>query len=243
MAEQFPSIEVQKNKKLNALLDEVETAIENDNLGVLKSLGFKKMIKITETEIRKADQNSKEMRYKPGNKLITYTGIDDKGKPSRETWNNGIANIEEDSVILSNGPIKYPKGHKYEGQVVKGFYNENGEFTIDQKKGTKILKNEYVSDVNYVKKAYGIDATTKLQKAVKLISSYVKKVGGDILEDGEDYIMIGKANIKVDRGGYIIVNVDETGEKPKFMGVAGITKEYLRSTYRDYDEYIKNKNN
>jgi len=246
MAETFPKTnktetsnfegEYCNNPKLEEKIKIIVTALEQGLTDEqLEQLRIKKMIKATPTFILKA--NNKEgtpKRYQPGNQLVTYIDEFDKNSnPKIEAGDYATANIKKDSVILSNGPIYYPKGHKYEGQQVKGFYDENGYFTVDQKNGTDLLNNEYVSDINFVKNAYGVDAKPTWEKGYKLDPSYLIQINNP-----DETGLIGKNKIRLETGGYIAIDT----KKGKVVSVHAISKTDLEKTYMDYTTYTTEKN-
>jgi hypothetical protein len=150
----------------------------NKNPILMLRLGVKfDVVKTTPTGIRYSlDENSNGIdRYKEGQTLVTFNGVsvDKDGIPQlkRETYNDGKALIKEDSIILSNGPVRYPdktdkNGNIIEvGEFVRGNYKKNEQnewvFEIDQKNGTEILQDEYVSDIEYVNINYNKDLSLK----------------------------------------------------------------------------------
>ena len=125
-----------ENTTLNDL---IESAVESVTSGSSNET-LTVMIKKSPTKILLASSQHIERRYQPGAKLVTYNGIDAQGNPIQETWGGGVAVIKDNSVILSNvNPLTYPEGHELAGQEVKGDYNEDGEFVVDQQNGNTTL--------------------------------------------------------------------------------------------------------
>jgi len=62
--------------------------------------GALKIIKTSPTQMLLAGSGHSENRYRPGNQLVTYNGVDSDGSPIQETWGGGVADIVEGSVIL-----------------------------------------------------------------------------------------------------------------------------------------------
>lgn len=218
------------NKTLNDLIEKAIISVEEG-----KTLeGLTAMIKNSPTRILKASQNHKEKRYCPGNKLVTYNGIDQDGNPVQETWGGGVAEIKEDSVILKNEePIKYSKEHKLAGSDVKGFYTEDNIFVVDQKNGNETLFNEYVSDVNFVKGAYGILATEKWQKGLKLQPSYVLEIPSEL----GSVAITTKSGVSINLNSRDYVVID--AKKGKVSSVHGCERSWLNKTYKNLEDHLK----
>lgn len=221
------------NTTLNQRILDAVSSVESGS----PTEGLTAMIKNVPTEILKASNNHEERRYKPGNKLITYNGIDTEGKPIQETWGGGVADITENSVILRNvKPINYPKEHELTGQEVRGFYDETGIFHVDQEKGNTVLYNEYVSDAGFVKGAYGVTATETWQQAFKLDKSYVFEVPAGVEGvDVNDLHREGTGAAKVSAGDYIVIDI----KKAKVISVHGCEREQLKKTFIDLEEHLK----
>lgn len=215
------------NSDLDALIALAVTSIENGNLVE----GLSSMLKNQPTHILAASELHEEPRYRIGSKLVTYNGVSEDGMPIQETWGGGVAEIKADSVILSNKePLKFPKGHPQEGEVVRGTYSEDGIFVVDSN-GTDILCNEYVSDREFVKGAYGIDASENWQIGLKLAPSYVMQIPEEL--DSVAIITGSGIEINLTGGDYVIVDV----KKGKVSSVHGIERSWLDKTYVDLDTY------
>lgn len=220
------------NPDLNREIDEVQRKIAVGDTAELE-----RWIKNVPTLVLKADASHLENRYKPGSRLVTYTGVDESGKPIQETYNDGVAEITEDSVILRNiEPLKYPKGHPEEGQKVEGYYDENNAF-VPQKGGGAYLYNEYVSDTKWVKENYGIDATSEnFVPALKLQPSFMHKISD---EKGDVMITSSKGSeLHMHGGDYVVFDAKGT----KITSRHAIAKEFLsgeNATYIPYDQAVE----
>tara|TARA_Y100000310_G_C20513862_1_gene730204 strand:+ start:258 stop:947 length:690 start_codon:yes stop_codon:yes gene_type:complete len=218
------------NAKLNELIEGAVGSIEGGN----SAEGLTAMIKNAPTGILKASSNHQESRYQPGNQLVTYNGIDDDGNPIQETWGGGVAYITEDSVILRNTEsIKYTDKHQLAGQEVKGTYQEDGKFVVDQKNGDVTLFNEYVSDVGFVKGAYGVEANEQGQIGFKLQSSYVLEIPTDM----ENVTITTKSGVEINLtgGDYVVIDT----KKDKVTSVHGCESGWLNKTYKNLEDHMK----
>ncbi len=189
-----------------------------------KVKGFSVMIKNKPTLILKASKDHLEWRYRPGNKLITYTGVKN-GKLIKETWGGGVVDIKSDSVILKNSePIKDDNGKE-----VRGYYKEGtSEFVIDSK-GNQFLFNEYVSDVGFVKSAYGVSPSNKWQEGFKRDPSYVFEIPNTVKGYGSiNVITLDGVKIELSIGDFVVVDT----KKGKVQSVHGIKKSWLNKTYK-----------
>ncbi len=216
-------------EELNTKINEAVASIEQGETN-----GLTAMIKNTPTLLLRASEQHEQTRYQPGKQLVTYNGMDEQGNPIQETWGGGVADIKQDSVILKNEqPIQYPEAHELAGQDVKGFYNEDGKFVVDQDNGKTTLFNEYVSDVDFVKGAYGLEAKQEWQKGFKLQPSYMLQIP----EETGDVAIITKSGteINVTGGDYVIID----SKKGKVTSVHGCEKSWLEKTYIDLEEHLK----
>ena len=192
------------------------------------------MIKQTPTYILKADPAHKETRFRPQSQLVTYTGITKDGQLIIETYNGGVTALADDSVILTNDkPITYPEGHELQGTPVKGTYDNDGIFTVDQKNGKDTLRNEYVSAVKWVKDNYGVTATTEWKVGFKLKPSYIMQIPSD-LEKVVIKISNGREETR-EGGDYVVIDSKEG----KVNSVHAIEKKWLADTYVTIEEYNK----
>ena len=217
------------NQQLEAMIQQAVLSIEEGRpLPCLTP-----MIKNQLTMILLASSKHSETRYQPGNKLVTYNGISQDGTPIQETWGGGSAIISENSVILRNAqPIKYPQGHPLAGTEVRGSYKEDGTFEVDQN-GLTVLYNEYVSDVKYVKGAYGIEANEQWQSGLKLQPSYVLQIP---LSVGKAAI-VTKSGVEINLSGWDYVVIE--AKKGKVLSVHGCERSWLKSTYVLLETHIQ----
>jgi len=242
------------NVELEALISSAISCVES---GTPNNTGIEiyKVIKKTPTFLLAPNNQHKEERFHIGAKLVTFNGVDKNGKLIRETWDDGVAVLNDNSVILRNeNPITYPDGHALAGQVVKGRYLKAQDhkeweqiekealasgkvadpneilFEIDQN-GPDMLFNEYVSDTGFVKDNYGIEVTTEWQKALKLEPSYAVHIPDDFLEvkNAENL------KISVQTGDYVMLSV----KKGAVNDVFAITEDWLDQTYKDYDQHLE----
>ncbi len=218
-----------KNKQLNKQINQAVACIEQGDVD-----GLTAIIKNTPTHLLKASKQNQETRYQPGNQLVTYNGIDEQGNPIQETWGGGVADIKEDSVILKNAqPIQYPEQHGLAGQDVKGFYDQDGKFVVDQENGKTTLFNEYVSDVEFVKTAYGVEAKPEWQTGYKLQPSYVLQIPQEL--GNVEIITKQGTEINLTGGDYVIID----SKKGKVTSVHGCEKSWLNKTYINLEDHLK----
>lgn len=217
------------NQKLE---DMISTAVASIEAGT-PNTSLTAMVKNSPTYILLASVNHAENRYQPGHQLVTYNGVDKEGNPIQETWGGGVAEIKADSVILRNAePLRYPEGHELAGKEVRGFYQEDGRFVVDQKNGTTTLFNEYVSDVEFVKGAYGVQATEQLQTGLKLQPSYVMQIPSDI---GQVAITTKSGvEINLSGGDYVVIDA----KKNKVTSVHGCENSWLGRTYVSLESHL-----
>ncbi len=238
--ESAPKFEYSTNAELNA---RIKQAIDHINSGSDPAeLSLEKRIKNAPTYIMRASADQPQKRYQPGSKLLTYTGVDAGGQLIKETYNDGVTEISDNSAILKNeAPILYPEGHEMAGEQVKGYYEDNGEFVVDQVQGDTFLYNEYVSTVDKVRdELYGVEANDQeWQAGLKLDPVYTFAVPEDNmapLDDGKvgvEIITDGGKKIRVYSGGSAVINT----KKGKATSVQGIAAEWLDKTYIPWDEY------
>jgi len=230
--ESAPKFEYSTNPELNQSISEAINHINSG--GDPAELGLEKRIKNAPTFIMRASADQPQKRYQPGSKLLTYTGVDAAGNLIKETYNDGVADITEDSAILKNeAPIVYPEGHDLAGEQVKGYYEDDGSFVVDQENGDTYLYNEYVSTVDKVKnELYGIEANDKeWQAGLKLEPVYTLEVDMDAV-----VVTDGGTEVHITPGGSVVINT----KKGKATSIQGIAAEWLDKTYILWDEYQEN---
>lgn len=227
-----PNFEYSPDPKLDELVMKAMQII--DEGGDTIAAGLEKRIKATPTFIMRASETQPQRRYQPGNRLLTYTGVDVDGRLIKETYKDGVSEVGTDSVILKNeAPITYPEGHERAGEQVKGYYNDDGEFVIDQENGDTYLYNEYVSNVAKVRdELYGVEANDQeWQSGFKLEPVYTFKIPDEI----EDKVILtdGGTEVRPGDGGSVVINT----KKGKTTSVQAIAEDWLEKTYVPWDEY------
>jgi hypothetical protein len=224
-------------------------------------------------------------RFEVGNLHISYSGIDKNGNLISTVKEESTAVIKPNSVILQNpDPICYPKDHpltieeiEKTGDVnvkvkVKGYYvvrrekvldKKTGEefevkvsrFVVDQNYGDTFLVNEYVSDTDFVKRAYGpsredlergsLDSNgnfdTPWLMRYRLDPSFVYKISEKdyehIIEAGLEPKIISDEGkeIKILPNGYIAFDT-RNGE---IRSMRAIEEGQFEDTYSSFEEYLK----
>jgi len=84
-------------------------------------------------------------------------------------YNSSIL-IREGYAVLSNGVVRYPDDFdivSLRGLVVKGFYQSDNTFVVDQENGTESLRDEWLAPIKYVKEVYNVTPQTTTQNAFK----------------------------------------------------------------------------
>lgn len=227
-----PKFEYSPDPKLEEM---VRSAMQTINEGGdIAAAGLEKRIKATPTFIMRASESQPQKRYQPGNKLFTYNGVDAEGSLIRETYNDGVAELSDNSVILKNeAPIIYPEGHSLAGEQVKGYYADSGEFIIDQEHGDTYLYNEYVSTVEKVRdELYGIEANDQeWQSGFKLEPVYTFKIPDEI--EDKAVVTDGGTEVRPGDGGSVVINT----KKGKTTSIQAIAEDWLDRTYVPWDEY------
>ena len=202
------------------------------------------------------DSSSKlKGRYLPNEEIITTNGVvyNEKTKVYDtiiDVWNDELGSIskekmeslsdeelkivkagmtiKEDTVILSNGDVKYPDDApdiELRGLSVKGFYQKDGSFIIDQEKGTDTLQDEYLSNVSYVKDAYDVKASHIPVMAVKGGKSYAFQQAPDTTTDSKGNTWEISKPIA-----YIIINTDKNG---KIIDPSVVVNAVFERTYQE----------
>ena len=191
-----------------------------------------KMRKMATLAMR-ADPNNAEPRFRPGNRLRTYTGVrDEEGGLKDETY-GGEAVVKEGSTIYRNAdPLKYsddfPDAEK-RGLPIRGHFETDGTF-IEEPEG-EILYNEYATDnPEHPRKKYGIDPKPGVwTEGLAQTPSYLMQIPAE--KEEFDVIADGK-RISVRGGDFIVVDALGGGK----TGVQGIEKGSKERTYRPWSE-------
>ncbi len=158
-------------------------------------------VKTALTDLRLPDAKDASPRFRfwdgsgKGGKLNTYTGVDKNNKLAEEV-KYGRAQIKSDTVILRNTePVRYSADHKLAGEIVFGYFKNNGKFVIKQKPDGLISKtlvsagyrnqrealyNEWTSDLAFTDKSYGGGLTKQWQARPKLDPVHMLPVTQDM---------------------------------------------------------------
>ena len=119
-----------------------------------------------------------------------------------------------------------------------GEYQADGKFIVDQDNGKDVLRNEYVSDVKFVKGAYGADATTEWQVGFKTDHAYVFKISEEVGDVAiMDPFQDNDVEMNITTGASVVMQTS----KGKVIGVAGVAQADLERTYTDMAEYLASK--
>ncbi|MEI7765467.1 MAG: HD domain-containing protein [bacterium] len=201
-------------------------------------INVEKMQKMA-TLAMKADASNNEKRFRPGNRLKTYTGVRNPDGSLKDETYGGEATIKEVTTIYRNiEPVLYADDER-KGQPIRGEYEEDGTF-VEKPEGTEILFNEYATDnPEHSKKKYGITAEPKKWiEGMAQIPSYLAQIP---TEKGEIQIKTASGKMISVRGGDFIV-VDNLGGGK--TSVQGIENNIKGKTYRPWGKQEqKNENN
>jgi hypothetical protein len=198
--------------------------------------GISKNIKAIPTGVLLASSEHVQPRYRPGNTLFTYTGMKPEGELVLEAGEYGQTKILETSVILNNiEPIRYPAGHALAGQVIRGVYTEAGVFVANETLD-EVLSNEWVSDINWVKENYGVEATTSRQYAFKLHPTFFMPVEGSWV--GDYVIQAEGRHLQIGSDAAIAIDCRPKNGKLQVTSVHPITAEF-QTKYIPFDAAVK----
>lgn len=181
-----------------------------------KNLKVEKMQKMA-TLAMKADTSNNEKRFRPGNRLKTYTGVRNPDGSLKDETYGGEATIKDGTTIYRNiDPVLYGDGEK-KGQPIRGEYEEDGTF-IEKPEGKEILYNEYATDnPEHSKKKYGITAEPKKWiEGMAQIPSYLAQIP---VEKEEVQIKTASGKMISVRGGDFIVVDNLGGGKTSVQGI------------------------
>jgi|GEM_PF-835497 len=195
--------------------------------------GTRKVIKRVRTGIFSASPDNEEARYRPGSTLVTYSSVDKEGNLILLGGPGQKALIENDSVILRNEyPIRYPAGHPLADRVVRGDYQPDGTFVIDQTTGKDRLFNEYISGRDYVRDEFGMDPTPEWQFCRKLFPSFALAMPDSV--EGDVLIRFQDMTTPVHASDWVLLDA----RKSEVTSVRGIEDYWFKRTYLDYAEHI-----
>jgi hypothetical protein len=220
--------------QVNQLAMQIVAAIEKAGDGEpdFGALRVQKMRKI-ETLAMKADANNAERRFRPGNRLRTYTGVRGAhGNLQDETY-AGEAYLTERSTIYRNiEPIRYaddePDPAK-RGLPIRGRFEADGTF-IEDVRGPDILYNEYATEGSeHAREKYGIEPKPGAwTQGVAQIPSYLVQIP----ETKREVLVkagVGKL-ISVKGGDFLVADVFGAGR----IGVQAIDLGHKERTYRTW---------
>jgi broad specificity phosphatase PhoE len=212
---------------VTAVREAAETGEQPDFAG----FSVEKMRK--DVEALKPDSKNKELRFRPGSRLRTYTGErDETGKLKDETF-GGEAVIKDETTIYRNvEPLRYPKDYRkrgLRGKLIRGSFKKDGTF-IEKQNGAEILFNEYATDtVGHSMKKYGIEPKPgEWITGTSKIPSYLVPIPENI-GDVEVNAANGK-KIAVNGGDFIVVDDFGAGK----TDVQAIERATKQRTYRSW---------
>ena len=244
--------------KTQMSINSIESSILAGEDPSVKYEGIKKLIKSEGTNITLAGGKN---RYAIGKNIITYSSISIKDgviTPDIDVWTNELGSLNSEkvasltpeeriifeaavilsknSVVLSNGSIQYPEDFEIEGLRgldVKGTYQEDGSFIIDQEEGKDILQDEYISNREFIEKVYQIIPTETTQMGYKAFPVYGFKPEApkvkDFLNNIWEYAEVNKM---------ICIS---TGKNGGIEGSSCISFQQFEKTYMEWDSYFAKK--
>ena len=224
------SLDDEVNQLAMQIVAAVEKAVDGEpDFGALR---VQKMRKIA-TLAMKADPNNAERRFRPGNRLRTYTGVRGAhGNLQDETY-AGEAYVTERSTIYRNiEPIHYADDEAdpaKRGLPIRGRFETDGTF-IEDPGGSDILYNEYTTEgTEHAKRKYGIEPTPGVwTQGLAQIPSYLVEI-----PKAKSEVLIkagGGKLISVKGGDFLVVDVFGTGG----IGVQAIDLGNKERTYRTW---------
>lgn len=228
--------------KVKELIDRITSKIIEGEIPE----GVEIMIKNAPTYTLNASPDRSESRYRPGSKLYTYTGIDKDGKPIKENYGGGVAEIKANSVIIQNiDPLIYPNDYYIEevrGKPIQGYYNDENEFIplkseagLPEGRKFETLFNEYVSDTTYVADSYGEREEGKSVPIKEGWTTQYKKFPSAIIQNPgikHASIVTKGGRILLEKDGYVVIDFKSVGEgKNKIVSTHPIMKEFLEKGY------------
>jgi hypothetical protein len=180
----------------------------------------------------KADAGNAETRFRPGNRLRTYTGVRNPDGTLKDETYNGESFIKENSTIYRNiDPLRYPADEpdpSIRNFPIMGHYEADGTFV--EGIGPDTLYNEYATDApDHPKKKYGIEPKPReWTEGMAQIPSYLVEI-----PEGKGDIQVNTAGgkkISVKGGDFIVL--DELGEGK--VGVQAIERASKERTYNPW---------
>lgn len=185
------------------------------------------------TGILLASETHYEERYRPGSKHITW--IMEANGLKNETYGAESSDITPSSVILKNiDPLRYPDGHSLAGQIVMGKYQ--GEIFIPDPNGTEMLYNEWISDLQYVKDIYGVDATLEWQKEFKKVPTFVLQIPYFF---GEINLVTAKEKRFSLSGGSYVGLQPKSASDNTLVDIYPIQEEQFDTTYMPFSDFLR----
>ncbi|MGB6536141.1 MAG: hypothetical protein WBF58_09290 [Xanthobacteraceae bacterium] len=218
--------------EVNQLAMQIVAALEKAGDGEpdFGTLQVQKMRKI-ETLAMKADAKNAERRFRPGNRLRTYTGTRNQHGHLQDETYAGEACLTERSTIYRNiEPIRYADDDAdpaKRGLPIRGRFEADGTF-VEDAKGPDILYNEYANeDSEHAKMKYGIEPKPGIwTHGAAQIPSYLVQIPEakrEVLVKAGD----GKL-ISVKGGDFLVADVFGPGR----IGVHAIDLGHKERTYR-----------
>jgi hypothetical protein len=176
-------------------------------------LQVEKMRKIATLAMR-ADSNNAEQRFRPSNRLRTYTGIRNPDGSFQDETHAGNAQLTPQSTIYRNiEPIRYSDDDAdpaRRGVPIRGLFLPDGTF-VEDIGGPDTLYNEYaVEGVAHAKSKYNIEPKPGVwTEGVSQIPSYLVQIPetkGEILVKAP-----GGKLISVKGGDFLVADVFDRG--------------------------------
>jgi hypothetical protein len=223
--------------EVNQLAMQIVAAIEKAGDGEpdFGALRVKKMRKIA-TLAMKADPNNAERRFRPGNRLRTYTGARNAhGNLLDETY-AGEAYLTERSTIYRNiEPIRYADDEAdptKRGLPIRGRFVADGTF-VEDGRGPDTLYNEYATEgPEHAKRKYGIEPKPGVwTQGLARIPSYLAQI-----PEAKSEVLVkasGGKLISVKGSDFLVVDVFGAGR----TGVQAIDVGHKERTYRAWSSF------
>jgi hypothetical protein len=197
-------------------------------------LRVEKMRKIATLAMR-ADPNNAEQRFRPGNRLRTYTGIRNPDGSFQDETHAGNAHLTPQSTVYRNiEPIRYSDDDPdpaRRGVPVRGLFGTDGTF-VEDIGGPDTLYNEYaVEGVAHAKRKYNIEPKPGVwAEGISQIPSYLVQIPetkGEVLVKAH-----GGKLISVKGGDFLVADVFDRGR----TGVHAIDRGSKERCYRPWTD-------